>query len=252
MSDRNSASILAPRTTPRETETAVWPPLRFINLFTANIRNLLHRRLNAELLIDTMTGKELAEKLEEAGLTIARADQRDEPALEALRQDAKFEAMAAYENIDPARSSRLDHVMPGDIAAVTRYGKLLPPQPRPNSIWAILSSGSPRLNRAACPRSRRHARKAKSTARRPPNIGRISALKTPKRAEKPTKPSKASVHFAAMLAPPNTASKRQFMRPKIQSMPACVPQRTVSAVSQRRSKRRSAAFSASSVRANQS
>jgi hypothetical protein len=79
----------------------------------------------AELLIDTITGKELAEKLDDAGLTIARADQRDEPALDALRQDAKFDALAAYENIDPVHSSRLDHVMPGDIAAVTRYGNVI-------------------------------------------------------------------------------------------------------------------------------
>ena len=72
-----------------------------------------------------MTGKELAEKLEKAGLTIARTTAADEVALEALRQDAKLESYVAYENVDPVRSTRLDNVVPGDIAAVTRHGNVI-------------------------------------------------------------------------------------------------------------------------------
>ena len=79
----------------------------------------------AEALIDTMTGEELAEKLEKAGLTIARTTAADEVALEALRQDAKLESYVAYENVDPVRRTRLDNVVPGDIAAVTRHGNVI-------------------------------------------------------------------------------------------------------------------------------
>lgn len=79
----------------------------------------------AEILIDTLTGDELAKKLEEAGLTIARTTPGDEAALEALRQDAKLESYVAYENVDPVQRLRLDPVLPGDMAAVTRYGNVI-------------------------------------------------------------------------------------------------------------------------------
>ena len=58
-------------------------------------------------------------------MTIARATAADEVALEALRQDAKLKSYGAYENVDPVRSTRLDHVVPGDIAAVTRHGNVI-------------------------------------------------------------------------------------------------------------------------------
>ena len=76
----------------------------------------------AEALASTMTGTEFATALDKAGLTITRATEADQLALDALRQDAALAATVAYAEGTTHTARHFDAVQAGDFAAVTRAG----------------------------------------------------------------------------------------------------------------------------------
>jgi hypothetical protein len=76
----------------------------------------------AEALANTMTGTEFAAALDKAGLTITRATEADQLALDALRRDAALAATAAYTEGTTHTARHYDAVQAGDFAAVTRAG----------------------------------------------------------------------------------------------------------------------------------
>jgi hypothetical protein len=77
----------------------------------------------ADALIGTMSGPAFAEALDKAGLTIARATDRDVAALDALREDAALDATVAFtEGGASSSSAAFARLMPGDLAAVTASG----------------------------------------------------------------------------------------------------------------------------------
>src|SRR5271166_144653 len=76
----------------------------------------------AEALINTMTGTEFAAALDKAGLVIARANEADVKALDALRQDAALAAAVAQTEAEPITARHFATLQAGDFAAVTRSG----------------------------------------------------------------------------------------------------------------------------------
>ena len=70
----------------------------------------------------TMTGTEFAAALDKAGLTITRATEADQLALDALRQDAALGAAVARAERRTHTARHFDTVQAGDFAAVTRGG----------------------------------------------------------------------------------------------------------------------------------
>ena len=76
----------------------------------------------ADALIGTMTGPAFAAALDEAGVTIARATDRDVAALDALREDAALDATVAFANGEMSGRNAFPQLMPGDLAAVTASG----------------------------------------------------------------------------------------------------------------------------------
>jgi Relaxase/Mobilisation nuclease domain len=76
----------------------------------------------ADALIGTISGEELAAKLEEAGVTVARATDRDVAAFEALREEAALDATVAFAEDGAAKRGIYPNFMPGDFAAVTAGG----------------------------------------------------------------------------------------------------------------------------------
>jgi hypothetical protein len=76
----------------------------------------------AEALASTMTGTEFAIALDQAGLTITRATDADQLALDALRQDATLSATVARTEGGTNTARHFDAVPAGDFAAVTRAG----------------------------------------------------------------------------------------------------------------------------------
>jgi hypothetical protein len=76
----------------------------------------------AEALANTMTGTEFAAALDKAGVTITRATEADQLALDALRQDAALGAAVARAEGVTHSARHFDTVQAGDFAAVTRAG----------------------------------------------------------------------------------------------------------------------------------
>ena len=76
----------------------------------------------AEALASTMTGIEFAAALDRAGLTITRATEADQRALDALRRDEDMARLAAEVNREAREPHFFAKLEPGDFAAVTRGG----------------------------------------------------------------------------------------------------------------------------------
>ena len=76
----------------------------------------------ADALIGTIDGPAFADELDEAGVTIARATDRDVAALDALREDAALEATVAFANGEMSGRNAFPQLWPGDLAAVTASG----------------------------------------------------------------------------------------------------------------------------------
>ena len=76
----------------------------------------------AETLASTMTGTEFAAALDQAGLTITRATEADQLALDALRRDEDLARLAAEVNREAREPHFFAKLEPGDYAAVTRGG----------------------------------------------------------------------------------------------------------------------------------
>jgi hypothetical protein len=87
----------------------------------------------ADALTSTMTGYEFAAALDKAGITIARANAADIPALDVLRDTADLARLVAHTDeadIHAARNvvneaRRFDQLAEGDYAAVTRSGDVI-------------------------------------------------------------------------------------------------------------------------------
>jgi hypothetical protein len=76
----------------------------------------------ADALTATMTGTDFAAALDKAGLTIARANETDVQALDALRQDAALAGIVAQTEGEPVTARHFATILAGDFAAVTRSG----------------------------------------------------------------------------------------------------------------------------------
>ena len=76
----------------------------------------------ADALTTTMTGTDFAAALDKAGITITRADERDENALDALRQDAALAGIVAQTEGEPITARHYATLLPGDFAAVNQQG----------------------------------------------------------------------------------------------------------------------------------
>jgi MobA/MobL family len=76
----------------------------------------------ADALKSTMTGTDFAEALDKQGLTIARATEADQLAMQALRHDEQLEKLVADVNIEGRKTHHFATVLAGDWVAVTRGG----------------------------------------------------------------------------------------------------------------------------------
>jgi hypothetical protein len=142
---RELVSVADAKEAMREANRIEWREQRRAEREAAQPATALETAIN-DLHQKAADGKQLAEALDKAGVTIARATAADVKALDVLRQDKELTGIVAdAAGIEHGRAEHFARLEEGDLAAVTRQGDVLRLDPRQleNGVEARLDAAGP-------------------------------------------------------------------------------------------------------------